>query len=37
MAAQNDPGAAKSLESQHGSRSSLDRPMVLLDQIIEVF
>ena len=36
-AGQKDPGTAKSLESQHGSRSSLDRPMVLLDQIIEVF
>jgi hypothetical protein len=36
-AAQKDPDTAKSLESQHGPRSSLDRPMVLLDQIIEIF
>jgi hypothetical protein len=32
-----DPGTAKSLEPQHGPRASLDRPMVLLDQVIEVF
>jgi hypothetical protein len=30
-AGQNDPGAAKRLESQHGSRAPYDRPMVLLD------
>ncbi|MDQ0621912.1 hypothetical protein QFZ39_001122 [Paraburkholderia graminis] len=36
-AAQKDSGTAKSLESQHGSRSSLDRPMVLPDQIVEIF
>lgn len=36
-AGQKDPGAAKCLESQHGPCSSLDRPMVLLDQIIEIF
>jgi hypothetical protein len=34
---QKDPGAAKSLESQHGSRASFDRSMVLLDEIVEVF
>ena len=26
-AGQKDPGTAKSLETQHGPRSSLDRPM----------
>ncbi len=36
-AGQKDPGRAKSLEPQHGPRSSLDRPMVLLDQVIEIF
>jgi hypothetical protein len=36
-AGQKDPGTAKRFESQHGPRSSLDRPMVLLDQIIEIF
>ena len=36
-AAQKDPGTAKSLESQHGPRLSLDRPMVLLDKFIEIF
>jgi hypothetical protein len=30
-AGQKDPGAAKSLEPQHGARASLDRPMVLLN------
>jgi hypothetical protein len=32
-----DPGTAKSLEPQHGPRASLDRPMVLLDEIVEIF
>ena len=36
-AGQKDPGTAKSLEPQHGPRSSLDRPMVLFDQVIEIF
>jgi hypothetical protein len=36
-AGQKDPGTAKRFESPHGPRSSLDRPMVLLDQIIEIF
>jgi len=36
-AGQKDPGTAKSFESQHGSRASLDRPMVLLDKVVEVF
>jgi hypothetical protein len=36
-AGQKDPGTAKRFESQHGSRASLDRPMVLLDNIVEVF
>jgi hypothetical protein len=36
-AAQQDPGAAKSLRSQHGARASPDRPMVLLDEVIEIF
>ena len=34
---QQDSGTAKSLEPQHGPRSALDRPMVLLDQIVEIF
>jgi hypothetical protein len=34
---QKDPGTAKSFESQHGSRTSLDRPMVLLDKVVEIF
>ena len=36
-AGQKDPGTVKSLESQHGPRLSLDRPMVLLDKFIEIF
>ena len=36
-AAQQDPGAAKRFKSQHGPRASLDRPMVLLDEIVEIF
>jgi hypothetical protein len=36
-AGQKDPGTAKSFESQHGSRASLDRAMVLLDKIVEIF
>jgi hypothetical protein len=36
-AGQKDPGAAKSLEPQQGPRTSFDRPMVLLNQIIEIF
>jgi Phage integrase, N-terminal SAM-like domain len=34
---QNDPGTAKSLESQHGPRASLDRAMVLLSKVVEIF
>jgi hypothetical protein len=36
-AAQQDPGAAKRFKSQHRPRASLDRPMVLLDEIVEIF
>jgi hypothetical protein len=36
-AGQKDPGTAKSLEPQHGPRASLDRPMVLLDHVVEIF
>jgi hypothetical protein len=36
-AGQQDPGTAKRLEPQHGPRASLDRPTVLLDQVIEIF
>ncbi|MGF6919373.1 hypothetical protein OKW28_003570 [Paraburkholderia sp. 40] len=36
-AAQQDPGAAECLESQHGSRASPDRPTVLFDEVVEVF
>jgi hypothetical protein len=36
-AGQKDPGTAKGLEPQHRPRSSLDRPMVLLDEVIEIF
>ena len=36
-AGQKDPGTAKILESQHGPCPALDRPMVLLDQIVEIF
>ena len=35
-AGQKDPGTAKSLEPQHGPRASLDRTMVLLDQVIKI-
>jgi hypothetical protein len=35
-AAQQDPGAAKCLESQHGSRASLDGTMVLFDLELDV-
>jgi len=37
MPARRDPGTAKGFESQHGSRASLDRPMVLLDKVVEIF
>jgi hypothetical protein len=33
-AAQKDAGTAKILEPQHRSRAALDRPMVLLDEIV---
>jgi hypothetical protein len=36
-AANRNPGAAKSLEPQHGSGAPLDRPMVLLDEVVEIF
>ena len=36
-AGQKDPGTAKSLESQYGACTSLDRAMVLLDKIVEIF
>jgi hypothetical protein len=36
-AAQKDARTAKILEPQHGSRASFDRPMVLLDEIIQIF
>jgi hypothetical protein len=36
-AGQKDPGTAKSFESQHGSRASLDRSTVLLDKVVEIF
>ena len=29
--------AAKRLESEHGSHDAFDRPMVLLDEVVEVF
>jgi len=35
-AAQKDAGTAKILEPQHRSRAALDRPMVLLDEIVEI-
>ncbi|CAB3807029.1 hypothetical protein LMG28614_06517 [Paraburkholderia ultramafica] len=33
---QQDPGAAKCLESQHGSGTPLDRPVVLFHDIVEI-
>jgi hypothetical protein len=36
-AAQQDLGAAKSLEPQHGARASLDRPMILLEELLRYF
>ena len=36
-AAKKSPGAAKSLEPQHGSGAPLDCPMVLLDAVVEIF
>jgi hypothetical protein len=36
-AAQQDAGTTKILEAQHGPRAPLDRLMVLLDQIVEIF
>ena len=33
---QEDPGAAKCLESQHGSGTALDRTMVLFHDIVEI-
>jgi hypothetical protein len=36
-ATQKDPCTAKSLESQHGSRASFNRPTVLLDNVVEIF
>lgn len=36
-AGQQDPGTAESLEPQHGPRASLDRPMILLDHVVEIF
>jgi hypothetical protein len=36
-AGQKDPGTAKSFEFRHGSRASLDRSMVLLDKVVEIF
>jgi hypothetical protein len=35
-AAQRDPGATKILEAEHRTRASLDRPMVLLDNIVQI-
>jgi hypothetical protein len=35
-AAQQDPGATKILEAEHRPRASLDRPMVLLDNIVQI-
>lgn len=34
---QKNPGTAKSFEPQHGPRSSLDRAMILLHEIVEIF
>jgi hypothetical protein len=36
-ASQQDPRTARSLEPEHGPRASLDRPMVLLDHVVEIF
>jgi len=36
-AGQKDPGTAKGFESQHGPGASFDRPMVLLDKVVEIF
>ncbi|EDZ99590.1 hypothetical protein BH160DRAFT_5135 [Burkholderia sp. H160] len=36
-AGQKDPGTVKSFESQHGSRALLDRAVVVLDKIVEIF
>ena len=36
-AGQKDPGTAKILEAQHGPDAPLDRPMVLLDEVVEIF
>ena len=36
-ATQKDAGTAEILEPQRGSRASADRPMVLLDEIIQIF
>ena len=35
-AGQKDPGTAKRFESQHGAGASLDRAMVLLDDVVEI-
>jgi hypothetical protein len=36
-AARKNPGAAKSLELQHGSGAPLDRPTILLDYVVEIY
>ncbi|MGF6905111.1 hypothetical protein P3T22_006402 [Paraburkholderia sp. GAS348] len=36
-AARQNPGAAKRLEPQHGSRAPIDRRMVLLGEVVEMF
>ena len=36
-AGQKDPGTAKILEARHGRGAPLDRPMVLLDEVVEIF
>jgi hypothetical protein len=36
-AGQKDPGTAKILEAQHGPGAPLDRPMFLLDEVVEIF
>ena len=35
-AADQDPGAAKSLHSEHGPRDAFDGAMVLLDAVVQV-
>lgn len=35
-AAQQDLGATKILEAEHRPRASLDRPMILLDNIVQI-